>query len=338
MLFLSVWTFRYKSEQPLSLSDLKKISWAPAASDTESGESLSQPPKMVLSGDVENADFPDVVGFRGNVALIMEEDPSAVPNFVPVVTHFRNMLDPSWEMVILTRRGWKIPPGRAFREFLSSGAIKIRFLPPESDSFPSHAAVSIFLTSPWLWQTFQNVNRLLMFQPDSILCSKADTRVDDFLEWDFIGAPIEEYWVDTRKGFGTHEAHPDAQAFNGGLCIRNPRLFLDIALRYNFTDDLYSIPNEEDLPNFLRFEDQWFTRKIEDTPELLSEVKLPPPEIAGAFAVETWYWDKPLGYHQPHRWLPNRYEEIVQWCPEVGMIFNQEGPDTRWWGKQEQAK
>ncbi|KAJ4424502.1 hypothetical protein N0V82_000826 [Gnomoniopsis sp. IMI 355080] len=288
---------------------------------------------MALSGDVENDDFPDIVGFKGNVALIMEEDPSAVHNFVPVVTHFRKTLGPQWEMVILTRRGWTIPQGLAFRNFLSSGAIKVRFLPPGLDHFPSHPSVSIFLTSPWLWETFQNVNRLLIFQPDSILCSKSNARVDDFLEWDIIGAPMQSTWVDSRAGYGNYEAHPDAQGFNGGLCIRNPRLFLDVARRYNFTDDLNAGPYYE-LPNFMRFEDHWFMRKIEDTPELMSKVKLPPPEIAGKFSVETWWWDEPLGYHQPSRWQPDRYDEIIRWCPEVGMIYNQEMPDARW-GKRE---
>lgn len=285
---------------------------------------------MALSGDIENDNFPDGVGFRGNVALIMEEEPSAVPNFVPVVTHFRNTLDPSWEMVILTRRGWTIPQGSQFRKWLSSGAIKVRFLPPEHDHFPTHPSVSIFLTSTWLWETFQNVNRLFMFQPDSILCSKSNARVDDFVEYDFIGAPINPIYINSRTGDETHEAHPDAQGFNGGLCIRNPRVFLEIARRYNFTADLYSGPPEDKLPNFLRFEDHWFMRKIEDTPEVMAKVKIPPPHIAGQFSVETWYYDEPLGYHQPHRWQPEKYEEIVQWCPEVGIIYNMEAPDQRW--------
>lgn len=299
---------------------------------------MSQPSQVqvAISGDIENAGFPDAVGFKGNVALIMEENPSAVPNFVPVVTHFRNMLGPAWEMVILTRRGWKIPPSRMLRNLLSSGAIKVRFLPSEFDHFPSHSSVSIFLTAPWLWETFQNVNRLFIFQPDSILCSNSVARVDDFLEWDYIGAPMDPFYVTSRVGDATHEPHPNAQGYNGGLCIRNPRLFLDVARRYNFTEDLHSAP-EHTLPNHLRFEDHWFVRKIEETPELMEKVKLPPPHIAGAFSVETWFWERPLGYHQPHRWQPKRYDEIVEWCPEVGMIYNMEAPDQRW-GKRDMVE
>lgn len=296
-----------------------------ASGSVGSGSSVpssSNPFQAHISGDTENADFPDGVGYTGNVALIMEEDPSAVPNFVPVVTHFRSTLGPSWEMVILTRRGWAVPPSLALRSHLASGAIKVRFLPPEFEHFPTHASVSLFLASPWLWATFARANRLLMFQPDSILCSKATVAVDDFLEWDYIGAPVDPRYVSGDR--------PNPRRYNGGLCIRNPRLFLDISRQFNFSADLHSGPIEVDLPLHHRFEDHWFMYRLQEMPELLAQTKLPPDDVAGRFSVETLFYDEPLGYHQPHRWQADRYDEIVKWCPEVGMIYSMEEPDQRW--------
>lgn len=257
----------------------------------------------------------------------MEEDPSAVANFVPVVTHFRSMLGPSWEVVILTRRGWTVPASLALRNHLASGAIKVRFLPADFDHFPTHSSVSLFLTAPWLWMTFARVNRLLMFQTDSILCSRSARAVDDFLEWDFIGAPVNPAYMDALQG---DNARPGTKGYNGGLCVRNPRLFLDISRQFNFSADLHSGPAEPDLPNYLRFEDHWFMYRLQEMPELLAEAKLPSADVAGKFSVETLYYDQPLGYHQPHRWQPDRYSEILDWCPEVGMIFNMEEQDQRW--------
>lgn len=284
--------------------------------------------KTPISGDTENADFPDGVGYTGNVALIMEENPAAVPNFVPVVNHFRSMLGPSWEMVILTRRGWAVPASLALRQHLASGAIKVRFLPPDFDHFPTHASVSLFLAAPWLWTTFARVNRLLMFQPDSILCSKSTAQVDDFLQWDFVGAPVNPAFMDALRPGA--DQRPNTKGYNGGLCIRNPRMFLDISRSFNFSADLYSGPPEPELPNYLRFEDHWFMYRLQEMPELLAEAKLPPADVAGQFSVETLYYDHPLGYHQPHRWQADRYDEIVEWCPEVGIIHNMEEPDQRW--------
>lgn len=294
------------------------------------GDTSPQLSEVPFLGNIENGDFPGAAGYEGNIALILEENPSSVPNFVSVVTHFRSMLDSSWVMVVLTRRDWTVPSSLVFRRYLISGAIKVRFLPPEFDHFPDHASVSLFLTSPWLWETFETVNRLLMFQPDSILCSKANVSVDDFLEWDFIGAPMHPASINSRTGNDTHEPHPDAQGFNGGLSIRNPRLFRDIARMYDFTADLHSGPPYDELASFMRLEDHWFMRKLEDTPELMDEARLPSPNIAGRFSVEDWFWEQPLGYHQPHRWQSDRYDEIVGWCPEVGMIYYMEGPDLRW--------
>lgn len=272
----------------------------------------------MVSGYKEDVDFPG--SFEGNVALLMEEDPTAIPNFASVLLHFRGMLGPHWEVVILTRKGWKVPQSQVLRRLLADGRIKVRFL-PDGVSFPTHPSVSVFLTGRWLWETFEKVNRVLMFQADSILCSNSAARVDDFLEWDFVGAPVLPAFVDSKR--------PGARSFNGGLSIRNPRVFAEIARdpALNFTADLYSGPYEQ-LPNNMRFEDHWFMWRIDERPGL--GAKIPPPEVAGQFSVETWYFDRPLGYHQPHRWQAERYAEIVDWCPEVGLIFNQEAPDQRW--------
>ncbi|KAI3396785.1 hypothetical protein diail_11685 [Diaporthe ilicicola] len=280
------------------------------------GSGLIAAPKV--SGHVEDADFPG--SFRGNVALLMEEDPIAISNFASVLLHFRGMLGPHWEVVILTRRGWAIPESLVLRQLLSDGKIKVRFL-PDGVSFPSHPSVSLFLTDPWLWETFEKVNRILIFQTDSILCSNSKASVDDFLEWDFIGAPVVAREL--------NPAIPNARSFNGGLSIRNPRVFAEIARdpSLNFTRDLYSGPYHQ-LKNNMRFEDHWFLWRIDGRPDL--KARIPAPEIAGQFAVETWYFDRPLGYHQPHRWQPERYSDIADWCPEVGLILNQEGPDERW--------
>lgn len=310
-------TVNVSLQQQLKTATLQYTNQRPGASQTvQAGGAIAAPPEV--SGYKEDVDFPG--SFEGNVALLMEEDPMAISNFASVLLHFRGMLGPNWEVVILTRKGWKIPDSLVLRQFLSDGKIKVRFL-PDGVSFPTHPSVSVFLTDPWLWETFEKVNRVLMFQADSILCSNSKARVDDFLEWDFIGAPVLPAYVDSKR--------PNARSFNGGLSIRNPRVFAEIARdpHLNFTADLTSGPYKE-LPNNMRFEDHWFMWRIDERPDL--NARIPPPEVAGQFSVETWYFDHPLGYHQPHRWQAERYSEIVDWCPEVGIIFNQEAPDQRW--------
>jgi hypothetical protein len=89
--------------------------------------------------------------------------------------------------------------------------------------------------------------------------------------------------------------------YNGGLSLRNPELFLRIAREEVFD---------------ARFpEDQWFFAKCVER-----GARLPERDVAGRFAMETIYYDEPLGYHQPQRWWGTRMDEIEEWCPEVKML------------------
>jgi hypothetical protein len=65
--------------------------------------------------------------------------------------------------------------------------------------------------------------------------------MEDFLEYDFIGAPI-----DPDLGFG--------EGFNGGLSLRNRSLMLDIVTTWNWKAEKEVGDNEND-PRF-KFEDQ----------------------------------------------------------------------------------
>lgn len=73
---------------------------------------------------------------------------------------------------------------------------------------------------------------VLLFQADSILCANAAHSVEDFFQYDFIGAPIAE-----RLGKG----------FNGGLSLRRRPLIEAITREWDWDTDPGSW-----------YEDQWF--------------------------------------------------------------------------------
>lgn len=253
----------------------------------------------------------------------METDPSRVPNLVPVMLHFASVLGPSWPVVLVTlRENWEEPASPAFRRLMREQRVRIHFL-PEGTSFPDHESVSAFMTRPWLWEHFAAAGRVLLFQADSVLCSRAGARVDDFLAWDLVGAPISAAY-----GVG----------FNGGLSLRNPRVLLEVArdpARNDFEarraaaraaaaaaeaeggEDARRAA-EAAVPSWEKFEDQWWFVKLRDE---VPEARLPPLEVARGFAVETVWEERPLGYHQPGRWLTaSQKEKVMEWCPEVGML------------------
>ena len=229
--------------------------------------------------------------FRDSVAVIIE--PFLQPNLVPVMLHFASVLGSTrsrWPVVLFTREeSWTTPESIPFQRALRDQRIHVRPLPSDQD-FKSRTAVSNFLAGPWLWERLASANRVLLFQLDSILCANANATVDDFLQYDMVGAPIAPH---IGKGY------------NGGLSLRNPKLFLDVA----------KDPERQFINEAEEFEDQWFFVRLTE-----KGAHLPSADVAKTFAVETMYYERPLGYHQPTRWQKENMEQIGKWCPEVGML------------------
>lgn len=220
-------------------------------------------------------------------AVIIETD--MVSNLIPIMLHFATVLGPTWGMILFTLQDrWIEPLSPAFHRFVEAGRIEVRFL-PASTQLSNSEAVSRFLASPWIWEQVQSAKRVLLFQSDSILCSKAEASVEDYFRYDLVGAPIAEQY---------------GQGYNGGLSVRNPRMFLDIAKEGSFAASGH------------QFEDQFFFGEIKKRGGVLPGV-----DIAKTFAVETVYYETPLGYHQPQRWQAARMNEIEEWCPEVKMLI-----------------
>jgi hypothetical protein len=227
------------------------------------------------------------------MAVIIET--SMVPNLVPLMLHFATVLGPAWTVVLFTvEESWTAPPSTSFQRAVGDGHVEVRFLPPGT-VLKDVDTVSSFLTKPWLWEQVQSAPRVLFFQSDSIICSKSSLAVEDFIQYDFIGAPI-----DPKYGEG----------FNGGLSLRNPSLFLQITREVDFAS------------SGVAFEDQWYYQELRARAERSdSEIALPSPDVAKMFAVETLYSEQPLGYHQPRRWQSERMPQIEEWCPEVNMLI-----------------
>ncbi|KAB5551415.1 hypothetical protein GE09DRAFT_1174348 [Coniochaeta sp. 2T2.1] len=216
------------------------------------------------------------------------------PHVVPIILHFASVLAPWWTLILYTLEdNWKMPPSATFRRAVETGKLSIKFLPADT-KLTNSGSVSRFLAKPWLWEQLAWAERILMFQADSILCAGAEMTVDDFVEYDLVGAPIDAHY---------------GQGYNGGLSIRNPSLFLRITRETDFEKS-----GDE-------FEDQWFYKEAKARADKGQGVNLPEVDVAKQFAVETIDYPRPLGYHQPERWRKDQMKEIEAWCPEVRMLL-----------------
>jgi hypothetical protein len=118
---------------------------------------------------------------------------------------------------------------------------------------------------------------LLVFQPDSIFCANAPTTLNDFLEYDWIGAP----WSKTAQYGG-----------NGGLSLRKVSRIVKI------------LEKEQRRIGDGALEDLWLSERL----NRLEGKKMANSTISKTFSVESVWDKKPLGYHVG--WLGVHHEQV----------------------------
>ena len=106
----------------------------------------------------------------------------------------------------------------------------------------------------------------LIFQTDSIICESNKSLINNYLTYDYVGAP----WKDKSVG-------------NGGLSLRKKSKMLEI-----INNCPYSNENE----------DIYFSRACSST-----KINIPTFDIAKHFSVETVYDDLSFGVHKPWRYI-----------------------------------
>jgi hypothetical protein len=162
-------------------------------------------------------------------------------------------LGPSWNLYVFCS---EISHDYA-QSFLQGWSVRVTKLRTARLSIEDYSGI---LTSPTFWQGFTE-EKVLVFQTDSILTG---SNIDDFMEYDFIGAPCGQF---------------DEQfVVNGGLSLRSRSAMLDVVSRFRLPDG---------MP-----EDIFFTG-------ILREIGARMPNLATAtrFAVESLYSEHPVGVH-----------------------------------------
>lgn len=116
--------------------------------------------------------------------------------------------------------------------------------------------------------------KVLMFQLDSLLLRYG---IDDFLRYDYIGAP----WTKPKEG---------SFVGNGGLSIRTKQTMIEIVEKHN------TYPSE--------WEDIYFVKHLKDN-------NLPSIDVAMKFSVEDIFYPNPIGLHNPVKISPHLLSLIL---------------------------
>ena len=192
---------------------------APLNSTIEDGSPLSAFNEATSILNPYNATYPPAnITTSQKVAVIVETRGSG--NIVPLILHFSAVLGPSWPVLIYTpeENFGSFSTSAAFIRYQKIGRVVVR---PLADGvwFPNWDSVSVFLTTDWLWKDLAPAEHILLFQSDSVLCSNAVRSVEEFFQYDYIGAPI-----DARYG----------QGFNGGLSLRKRSTILKVLDEWDY--------------------------------------------------------------------------------------------------------
>jgi hypothetical protein len=121
------------------------------------------------------------------------------------------------------------------------------------------------------------VENLLVFQPDSIFCTNASNTLNDFLEWDWIGAP----WSRDAQWGG-----------NGGLSLRKVSRVLQV------------LAKEQRTIGDSGLEDWWLSSRLVG----LKGARMPHASVSKTFSVESVWDERPLGYHIG--WLGVHHKQV----------------------------
>jgi hypothetical protein len=133
----------------------------------------------------------------------------------------------------------------------------------------------------------------LVFQTDSIICSKYKNTINDFLKYEYVGAP-----------FGDNDNIGNDTVGNGGLSLRKKSKMLEIL-------DNCKTKNSD---NQYLMEDRVFAYSCNNIP-----IYKPSLEKAAQFSIESNINNnKAFGIHKAFVYLDDKkINSIKEWCPEI---------------------
>jgi hypothetical protein len=183
---------------------------------------------------------------------------------------------PDWKLVICTtEKSW---------QKLYSLFDCLFFEIPNLQNYPHD--INNLMTNSQFWKSFLQLGckHLLIFQHDSGLLK---FNIDDFLQYDYVGAP---WCVDWYEHGG-----------NGGLSLRNPQTMYEICVQNHYDYSKHGC------------EDMFFSTIMYDQ----FRAKLAPREVCSEFSVEGILKMGTTGYHKIHSYHPPETVEKILAQAEV---------------------
>lgn len=146
-----------------------------------------------------------------------------------------------------------------------------------------------------------NGENILIFQMDTCLCSKSKFKIQDFVKYDYVGAPWinQDEVIYKNKDKKIKKINLDNKVGNGGLSLRKKSKIIKHIDNYKY-----------DGQN----EDVYFSKS--------TILNFPSIEKASYFSSEHLFNPYSIGLHKPKEILNNKQKNIIsKTCPEYNKVF-----------------
>ena len=225
--------------------------------------------------------------FSPNIAVLVEF--RSVDRIITIVLNVRDHIPSSWPIQIFHgKNNEQFIRHSTLAPLIQTGKIFLTLM----EEVYGRNRTNKLLTTPAFWKRVRG-EKILFFQIDSAMCSNSPHRITDFLKYDYIGAPWDLAWYehDMRYTVG-----------NGGFSLRTRSKILEL---------LALIPYNPRQP-----EDVWYAQNMHKVKGLIPSV-----EIAKTFAVESSFYDRPVGVH---RFILNCefQTKLAETCPESMLVMS----------------
>jgi len=209
------------------------------------------------------------------------------------LTNFASNLGPDWPILVLHNEdvSSELKQNKIVRLQKKHGVLHTASL--EKNGFPALTSISSYsklLSTTRFWSALK-AKHILIFQTDSVLCSMSPWTINDFLKYDYIGAP----WIDRWYGMDVG---------NGGLSLRKTKTMVLITESFKFDES--------------ENEDIYFARGTYELAARGLSINIPPVHVAAKFAYEAGKLPRvtSFGVHKTPKMKVDK-DAITRTCPEA---------------------